>query len=135
MNGNVNGKILEAFAYKTIQEFARIIKVLYKEGHSVDDFIEYAKKEKEEAAKDIFEISYKRENKKNVQQVKAVEKSKPQKNIFLKSGDIELMKGVLCEKCQGVVYIEGICPSNPLVRQGFVRRGICGVCGHEFGIR
>jgi len=118
-------QILSAFGYGIIQDCFGLLKTLGKQGLSHKDFLAFVEESKKDS-NDFVKNQIKNEQ---------LKKEKPKKNIFLKSGEIELMKGVVCEKCKGSVYIEGICPTNPLVRQGFVRRGICGVCGHEFGIR
>jgi hypothetical protein len=118
-------QILSAFGYGLIQDCFGLLKTLGKQGLSHEEFLAFVEESKNEA-NDFIKEEMKKELPK---------KEKPKKNIFLKQGETELMKGVVCEKCKGVVYIEGICSSNPLVRQGFVRRGICGACGNEFGIR
>jgi hypothetical protein len=138
-------EILEPFAYKTIQEFARIVRSFSKSGYSMDDFEKFAKKEKEEAAKDFFEeridglgtkrmVATRKSTPKDRGKL-CTGKKKPVKPEFLKPGETILLPGVVCEKCHGEVYIEGLCRNNPLSKQGFVRRGICGNCGAEFNIR
>lgn len=119
--------IISSFGYGIIQDCAGLLYTLDKEGISHSDFILFVEESKKKINGMIPKSVVKPKKKKA--------KPKNGKNIFLKSGEIELMKGVVCKKCKGVVYIEGICPSNPLVQQGFVRRGICGECGAEFGIR
>lgn len=113
-------KILSVFGYGIIQDCFSLIKTLEKHGFSHDDFL----KSIEESRK---------ENNNSVK--KPIKKKKPGKNIFLKPGETVLLPGVVCNKCHGEVYIEGLCRHNPLVKQGFVRRGICGNCGTEFNIR
>ena len=121
--------LLEPFDYKVIQEFARLSRSFLKEKYSIDDFLDFAKKEKEEALKDIFEVKFVRKNKKNVMVTKAVG------NKYIVPGDLEVMSGVVCSKCQGKLYITATCCSHPLKAQGFLRKGICRECGNEFGIR
>ena len=135
-------KILEAFAHKTIQEFARILKTFSKKGFTVDDFIEYAKKEKEEFAKDVFEMQKVEENGVKVKKMVATRKStledrkpkeNPEQKKFIVPGELELMTGVLCSKCGSDVYTTAVCCSNPLKLQGFLRKTICSSCGIENG--
>jgi len=134
MNGLVEmKKLLEPFAYKTIQEFARILKIIFIKGFSVNEFLEFAKLEKEDALKDFFEIKINPKGKQVIVSKRKIIES--EKNIFLRSGETEKMNGVVCNKCHGEVYVEALCRHNPLVKQGFVRRGICGNCNAEFGIR
>lgn len=126
-------KIMEAYGFGIIQDCDGLFTTLKKKGFGVGDFFSYAKdfknKEIEILKKDVKERETRREK------IKQPKKEKPRKNIFLKPGETVLLPGVVCEKCHGEVYIEGLCRHNPLVKQGFVRRGICGNCGTEFFIR
>lgn len=118
-------KILSAFGYGIIQDCFGLMDILKKDGLSRDDFLKF------------IEESKNKNNDPVIKQVKKKlpQKDKPKKNIFLKPGETVLLPGVICEKCHGEVYVEGLCRNNPLVKQGFVRRGICGNCGSEFNIR
>lgn len=118
-------QILSVFGYGMVHDCEVLHQALKKQGISRGDFLEFVEKSK---------VGLNGSSKEPVKKQVPIRQA-PKKYIFLKTGEIELMKGVLCEKCKGKVYIEGICPSNPLVQQGFVRRGICGECGTEFGIR
>ena len=66
---------------------------------------------------------------------KPVGKTRSAGNKFIVPGQLELMSGVVCSKCQGKLYITATCCSHPLKAQGFLRKGICRECGNEFGIR
>jgi hypothetical protein len=113
-------QILAAFGYGITQDCFGLINTLGEHGLSHNDFLKFVEKSK----------------KKNNNFVKKqTKKEKPKNNIFLKPGETVLLPGVVCGKCNGEVYIEGLCRHNPLVKQGFVRRGICGNCGAEFNIR
>jgi len=118
-------QILSSFGYGIVQDCFGLLNSLKEQGFSRDNFLDFV----EGAKKSDLDLV------KSQSKGKKPNSKAPEEDIFLKNGEIELMKGVVCEKCKGVVYIEGICSSNPLVQQGFIRRGICGVCGAEFGIR
>ncbi len=134
MNGLVEmKKLMEPFGYKTIQEFARIAKLVSTKGFSVNEFLEFAKSEKEEASKDFFEIKINSKGKREIISKRKITES--EKTRFLRPGETELLPGVVCDKCHGEVFIEGLCRHNPLVKQGFVRRGICGNCNAEIKVR
>ena len=131
-------EILKSFSFKSIQETARIIKSFLKKEYSVDDFIEFAKKEKEDL---ITEDMEERINSLGeVENIPLTEKTKKEiqkehgtKVSFLKPGELELMTGVLCSKCGSEVYTTAVCCSNPLKLQGFLRKTICSSCGIENG--
>lgn len=116
--------LLNVHGYGLIQDCYGLINGLKKQGFSYDEFLHFVEK----AKKENLDLSEKKAKKKG-QELKETNK------IFLKIGEPELMYGVVCSKCKGEVYIEGICCKNSLVKQGFVRKGICGSCGIEFGIR
>lgn len=111
--------ILDIYGYGIIQDCHGVIKNLEKAGISQVDFFNFIEKAKKSPPE-----------KTPTKKVKKIKKT-----VFLKPGETEKMTGVKCEKCSETVYIEGICPRNPLFSQGFVRKGICGTCGNEFGIR
>lgn len=118
-------QILSAFGHGIVQDCFSLIKTLKEHGLSHDDFLKFIEKSKN------------KNNNPVIKQVKKVQpkKEKPRKNIFLKPGETVLLPGVVCSKCHGEIYIEGLCRNNPLVKQGFVRRGICGNCNAEFKVR
>ena len=124
-------QILAVYGYGIIQDCFGLLKSLRENSFSHADFLEFVEKiknqDQEVYKKEIKKIKKNREQKK----VEEPQNSKP----FLKTGEIEKMEGVRCEKCRGEVYIESICSTNPMVKQGYVRKGICGTCGIEFGIR
>lgn len=112
-------KILDVYGYGIIQDCKKLIQGLEKAGISQSDFLDFVEKAKKTPSVKVAS--------------KKVEKI--EKATFLKPGETEKMKGVVCEKCKCTIYIEGLCVTNPLVKKGFVRKGICGNCGTEFGIR
>ncbi len=118
-------QILSAFGYGITQDCFGLLKTLKDQGFSKEKFLAFMENSKKET---------------NILVKKQMKKEPPIKNelkksIFLKPGETVLLPGVVCDKCHGEVYIEGLCRNNPLVKQGFVRRGICGNCNAEFGIR
>jgi len=116
-------QILDGYGYGIIQDCTGLLQTLKKQGISKDDFLAFVEKTKKEGVIKPKPPVKKTENK---------SKKMPK---FLKSGETEKMNGVVCSKCHGEVYVEALCRHNPLVRQGFVRRGICGNCNAEFGVR
>lgn len=123
-------KILSVYGYGIIQNLTGLLQTLEKEGFSVRDFLDYAEKASKNKIKERKVVNKQPKLSKPKQL-----RTKIKSVSFLKSGETELMQGVRCENCHGEVYIEAICPKNPLVKKGYVRRGICGTCGNEFGIR
>jgi hypothetical protein len=123
MEVSIMKQILSAYGHGIIQDCAGLLRSLKKQGLSHDDFLEFVEKSKADTLK-IAEDQMEKEKPK-----------RPRKDIFLKPGETVLLPGVVCSKCHGEVYIEGLCRHNPLVKQGFVRRGICDNCGAEFNIR
>jgi len=118
-------QITEGYGFGIIQDCFGLLQTLEDKGFSKDDFLKFV-----DASKKENNDSVKKQIKKE-----PPKEEKPRKNLFLKSGETEKMNGVVCSKCHGEVYVEALCRHNPLVKQGFVRRGICGNCNAEFGIR
>jgi hypothetical protein len=119
-------QILEGYGLGIIQDCSKLLYALDKQGFSLDDFMKFIEKSKKEIIKDTEKFVKKRLPKKQPDSTSVK---------FLRPGETVPLPGVVCNKCHGEVYIEGLCRNNPLVKQGFVRRGICGVCGAEFNIR
>lgn len=115
-------QILDGYGYGIIQDCFGLLTFLEEKGFSKTEFLKFVEKSKTEN----IPITPKAKPKKH---------TKPIKNLFLKPGETEKMIGVKCEKCGGAIYIEGLCPVNPLFQKGFVRKGICENCGNEFGIK
>ena len=118
-------QITEGYGYGIIQNCFGLLQVLKKEGISHNDFLKFV----EESKKKDNDFVKKQPRK------EPLPKEQPKRNMFLKPGETVSLPGVVCDKCHGEVYIEGLCRNNPLAKQGFVRRGICGNCNAEFGIR
>ena len=121
--------IINFYGFGIVQDLMNLHETLVKRGFSFEEFKKFFDGAKVEKTKSV---------------IPAIEpkRSKPQKREskkilirFLKPGETEKMQGVLCSKCQGDVYTEALCGRNPLVKKGFLRKGICGTCGNEFGIR
>lgn len=121
-------KIMEGYGYGIIQDCFGLLTVLEKEGFSKENFLNFVEKYKKKSIEKLeLEIEKKRQD--------IPRKEVPIKNKFIAPGELEKMENVICSKCQGEIFITATCCSNPLKRQGFLRKGICGSCGNEFGIR
>lgn len=124
--------ILEVFGYGKIADFATMYKMLKSKGFSLEDLLVFVQKEKDRVNTRI-QSRLNRESKQHHENQSKREATK--KVLLLRAGEIEKMGGVKCANCSGDVYIEAICGKHSLVKKGYVRRGICGECGIEFGIR
>ena len=114
-------KTLSVYGYKIIQNCFGLLQFLESKGFSQKDFLEFVEKSKKENA----DLSKPAKHK----------KVKVTKTKYLMVGETEKMSGVKCSKCGGNIFITPTCCTNPLKAQGFLRKGICGTCGIEFGIR
>lgn len=120
-------QIMEVYGYGIIQDCAGLLQALDVNNFAYSDFVKFVEKSK----KENITSRIVNKPKKNII-LKPVKKIK---NLFIAPGELEKMDGVKCSTCQGEIFITATCCSNPLKRQGFLRKGICGSCGNEFGIR
>lgn len=136
-------QILSAYGYGIVQDCFGLLKTLKDNGLSYDDFLDFVEKSKAESNPSIKKQIKKELLPKNKpvgkmdksSTVSKENKPKVNKTKFLGVGETEKMSGVKCSKCGGNIFITPTCCTNPLKAQGFLRKGICGTCGIEFGIR
>ena len=113
---------LEGYGYGIIQDCFGLLTFMEEKGFSKAEFLKFVEKSKTENIPPVKKLQPKKQ-------------PKPIKNLFIMPGELEKMSGVVCSKCGGDIFITAVCCSNPLKRQGFLRKGICEKCGNEFGIR
>lgn len=135
-------KSLAVFSFGQLQNFRNLLNIMEKENivkAEIESFVASAGTKTSQEKKLSAEAAQKRQEKFERQKKTREEYDKQIANggriVLLKPGEIELMPNVVCNKCKGEIFIEGLCTKNPLVKLGFARRGICGSCGNEFGIR
>ena len=130
---------LKVFGGAAIREAVAIIDHLEKQGKTIACLRRYVGETREEHSKAITRSDQvaKTAPRKKTTVIKAQRntRSKRCEIPLLKPGETEEMAGVVCDKCHKMVYIEGVCAGNKIVRKGFTRRGLCGSCGSEFLIR
>ena len=129
--------IFKGYNLGRMQSVNFILKTMLENDLTPKDLIDYVESEldiiKGKVEKDIKTnydtiMAHKAKIKNNKPEPKPKAKTKEEKKQvpFMKSGETKIMEGVVCEKCKGVVYSEALCRKNPLVKYGYIRRGICG---------
>lgn len=122
-------QIIEGYGFGIIQDCDGLFQTLKKKGFSLDDFLVFVEEIKKKKGEEIDKF---------VEKIKPKEEPKVDQEVkhkFMVPGELEIMKGVLCSKCKSEVYTTVVCCSNPLKKQGFLRKTICSSCGAENGQR